>query len=95
MRIETNFHWFYIPVPDDVTLLGTMKLQEGKHFLGNEFNLYFSYQALKQLQIISIFGYFIPGDLRPINNHNAKSSTWFAFQMLYQWTTEKKIEPKE
>ena len=95
MRIETNFHWFYIPVPDDVTLLGTMKLQEGKHFLGNEFNLYFNYQVLKQLQIISISGYFIPGDLRPINNHSAKSSFWFSFQMLYQWTAEKKIEPKE
>ena len=80
-----NYHWFYVHVPDDVTLLGTMKLQTGKHHLGNEFDIFASYQVLKQLQIVTVFGYFMPGDIQPINNHDAKNATWFAFQLLYKF----------
>jgi len=85
MKIEMNYHWFYVHVPDDVTLLGTMKLQTGKHHLGNEFDIFASYQVLKQLQIVTVFGYFMPGDIQPINNHDAKNATWFAFQLLYKF----------
>ena len=94
MKIEMNYHWFYVPVPDDITLLGTMKLQTGKHHLGNEFDIFASYQVLKQLQIVTVFGYFMPGDIQPINNHDAKNATWFSFQLLYKlnnqiWETKK------
>jgi len=83
MKIETNYHWFYVPVPDDATLLGTMRLQAGKHHLGNEFDIFANYQVLKQLQIVTAFGYFMPGDIQPINNHLAKNASWFAMQVFY------------
>ena len=85
MKIETNYHWFYVPVPDDATLLGTMKLQAGKHHLGDEFDIFINYQVLKQLQIVTAFGYFLAGDIQPINNQPARNASWLAFQFLYEF----------
>jgi len=87
MKVEATFNLFYIPVPDDVTLLGTIKLEPGKKHLGNEFDLFASCQASKQFQIVAVFGYFLPRDLQPINNHMAKNASWFAFQLLYEWNS--------
>lgn len=84
MKIEINYHWFYIPVPDDVLLLGTLKLEFGKYHLGNEFNIYANYQILNQLQIVSVFGYFSPYDVQLIKVNKAKDAKWFAFQMEYE-----------
>jgi hypothetical protein len=84
MKIEMNYHWFYTPVPEDVTLLTTVKLKKGKHHLGNEFDIFANYQILKQLQFITAFGYFKPGDIQPINTHESKYATWFALQILYE-----------
>ncbi len=89
MKIETNFHWFYIPVPDNLSLLGTIKLKSGKHHLGNEFDIFASYRVLKKLQIVTTFGYFMPGDIQPINNHDHKNAIWFAFQLLYKMNFNK------
>jgi len=85
MKIETNYHWFYVPVPDNATLLGTMKLQAGKHQLGNEFDIFINYKVIKQLQFVTAFGYFMPGDIQPINNHDAKNASWVAVQVLYSF----------
>jgi hypothetical protein len=82
MWIELKYNRFNIPVPDDVTLLSTMKLEPGKHHLGDEFDTFIRYQVLKHWQLTGAFGYFIPGDLSPINNKPAKSSEWFALQVL-------------
>jgi hypothetical protein len=88
MKIESNYHWFYVPVPDDVTLLGTIKMQTGKHHLGNEFDIFASYQAAKHMQFVAAFGLFSPGDIKPINNAPAKNASWFAFQIFYQFTSK-------
>jgi hypothetical protein len=85
LDIEMNYHRFYIPEPDDFILLGTMKMQQGKNHLGDEFDVYVRYQLSKQLQLISAFGYFWAGDLQPINNHPAKDASWFTLQILYAW----------
>jgi hypothetical protein len=82
MEIELKYNRFFIPVPDDVTLLNTMKLEPGKHHLGDEFDAFVKYQALKHLELTGAFGYFMPGELLPINNNPAKGAEWFAMQVL-------------
>jgi Alginate export len=83
MWIEMKYNRFYIPVPDDVTLLNTMKLEPGKHHLGDEFDAFIRYQVVKHWQLTSAFGYFIPGELSPINGGPAKNAEWFALQVLF------------
>jgi len=83
MWVELKYNCFYIPVPDDVTLLNTMKLEPGKHHLGDEFDAFIRYQVLKQWQLTVAFGYFIPGELSPINDEPAKNAEWFALQVLF------------
>jgi len=85
MKIDTNYHWFYIPEPEGTVLLGTMKLKPGKDFLGNELDVFATYQILKYLQVIAAFGYFVPGDILPINGHDAGDASWFALQALYSF----------
>jgi hypothetical protein len=59
-----------------------MKLEPGKHHLGDEFDAFVKYQALKHLELTGAFGYFMPGELLPINNNPAKGAEWFAMQVL-------------
>jgi len=83
MWVEIKYNRFYIPVPDDVTLLNTMKLEPGKHHLGDEFDTFIRYQVLKHWQLTGAFGYFVPGELAPINNKPAQDAEWFALQVLF------------
>jgi hypothetical protein len=83
MWIELKYNRFYIPVPDDFTLLNTMKLEPGKHHLGDEFDAFVKCQVLKHWQLTGAFGYFMPGELLPINNEPAKDAEWFALQVLF------------
>ncbi|MFA5974189.1 MAG: alginate export family protein [Lentimicrobiaceae bacterium] len=83
MWVEIKYNLFYIPVPDDFTLLNTMKLESGKNHLGDEFDIFIRYQVLKHFQLTGAFGYFNPGELQPINNSPPKPSTWFSTQILF------------
>ncbi len=83
MWVEMKYNWFYIPVPDDATLLNTMKLESGKHHLGNELDLFIKYQVQKHFQVTAAIGYFKPCDLVPINNLPAKNASWAALQLLF------------
>ncbi len=82
MLIELTYNRFFIPVPDDVILLNTIKLEPGKHHLGDEFDAFIRYQGLKHWQFTGVFGYFIPGDLSPINNKPARNAGLLALQVL-------------
>ena len=44
MWVEIKYNRFYIPVPDDVVLLNTLKLENGKHHFGDEFDLFVRYR---------------------------------------------------
>jgi len=83
MWIEIKYNWFFIPVPDDVVLLNTMKLEPGTHHLGNELDVFTRYDITSHWQLTGAFGWFQPGDLKPINSQPAKAATWFALQVLF------------
>lgn len=55
---------------------------EGK-VLGNEFNIFTRYQAFKQLQLVFLFGYFIPEDVMLINESPARNAFILSFQCLF------------
>jgi hypothetical protein len=83
MWIEIKYNHFNIPVPDDVTILGTMKIQSGKHHLGDETDIFLRYQPFKNWQFTGAIGWFIPGDLEQIDNKDPEDAMWFAFQILF------------
>ena len=83
MWVEIKYNRFYIPVPDDVTILNTMKIINGKHHLGNETDIFIRYQPYKKWQFTSALGYFNPGDLEQINSKAPKDAFWFSFQVLF------------
>lgn len=83
MWIELKYNRFYIPVPDDVTILNTMKIINGKHHLGNETDIFIRYQPFKKWQFTGVLGYFNPGDLEQINSKTPKDALWFSFQVLF------------
>jgi len=85
IKVECSYHWFYIPSPEDVKLLGTIQLQEGKNHLGNEFNMFAKYRFKQQFEAVGAFGYFWAGDIQPINNEMAKDAIWFTFQLHWKF----------
>lgn len=83
MWIEMKYNRFYIPVPDDVTILNTMKIKSGKHHLGDETDIFIRYQAFKKWQFTVALGYFKTGDIEPINLKDPEDSFWFTLQVLF------------
>ncbi len=82
MWIELKYNRFNIPVPDDVTILNTMKIQSGKYHLGDELDLFIRYQPFKHWQFSGVLGYFAPGAIEQINSRDPEDSFWFSFQFL-------------
>lgn len=83
IKVELNFNWYYIPEPDDVVFLGNLKLQEGEHHLGNEWNIFIDYKVSVRWQLTGVFGYFMPGRVEFINDRAALDASWFAAQVLF------------
>ena len=82
MWVEIKFNRFNVPVPDDVTILGTMKIQSGKHHLGNETDIFIRYQPIGNWQFTVASGYFNPGDIEQINFEDPKGAFWLGMQVL-------------
>ena len=82
MWVELKYNRFSIPVPDDVTILNTLKIKPGKHHLGDETDLFIRYQPFKKWRFTGATGCFIPGDIEQINFKNPGNALWFAFQIM-------------
>ena len=83
MWIEIKYNRFNIPVPDDITILNTMKIQSGKHHLGDETDIFLRYQPYKNWQFTGAIGWFNPGDLEQINYEKPEDAVWMALQVLF------------
>ncbi|MDZ7634367.1 MAG: alginate export family protein [Bacteroidales bacterium] len=87
MKLELSYHRYKIPVPEDATLLGTIKMQEGNHHLGDEFNIFADYQINNKMKLTGAYGWFGAGDIEPVNGQPAGSSTWASIQITYALNT--------
>lgn len=83
MWVEMKYNRFYIPVPDDVTILNTMKILNGKNHLGDETDIFVRYQPDKKWQFTGALGWFNPADLEQINYEPPKDAFWIALQVLF------------
>ena len=83
MWVEMKYNRFYIPAPDDVVILNTMKIKNGSHHLGDETDIFIRYQAFKQWQFTGAIGYFSPGDIEQINFKDPKDAFWLGLQILF------------
>lgn len=62
-----------------------MKIQPGKHHLGDETDLFIRYQPFKKWQFTAAAGWFNPGELEQINFRNPKDAFWTAVQVLFTY----------
>jgi len=85
LSIEISYNNFWIPSPENVTLLKTIQLKPGESFLGDEFDVFIRYKKFKHFEFTGAFGYFHPGNILPINNQPAKNASWCALQVLYSF----------
>ncbi|MDX9773905.1 MAG: alginate export family protein [Bacteroidales bacterium] len=83
MKLEVSHHRFFVPAPEDKTLLGTLRLGEDKHHLGDEFNVFADYQINRKMKITGAFGWFRPGDVEPVGGEPAGNTTWLSLQITY------------
>ena len=83
MWVEMKYNRSYIPVPDDVTILNTMKILSGKNHLGDETDIFVRYQPFKKWSFTGAIGWFNPGDLEQINFKDPENAFWMAFQILF------------
>lgn len=79
---EVKYNDFYIPEPDNYTIMGTIKLKEGSKHLGSELNLFSKY-SFKSWQFSLVLGYFFAGDIMPINNHPVNNAFHIGTQVLF------------
>lgn len=78
--VEIKYNDFYIPEPDNYTIMG-MELKEGSKHLGSELNL-FSRYSFNKWQFVLVLGYFFAGDIKPINNHPANNAFYIGTQVM-------------
>jgi len=83
MQIEIKYSRFRIPETEDCLMINTMKLKEGKNFLGDELDIFVRYQPSGRWQYTGIVGYFNPGDLENINSRPPKDALCLTFQVLF------------
>jgi len=86
--IEMSYNSFHIPSPENVMLLKTIQLEQGKHYLGDELDVFISYKKITHFEFIGAFGYFWSGNIMPINNQPAKNSNWCALQVLFSFNNK-------
>lgn len=85
LSIEISYNNFQLPSPENVTLLKTIQLKSGEHFLGEEWDVFIRYTKYDPFEFVGAFGYFKPGNIMPINNFSAMNASWFALQVLYSF----------
>jgi len=85
LSIEISYNNFRIPCTENVTLLKTIQLKSGEHYLGDELDVFLRYKKFNHFEFIGVFGYFRPGNIMPINNLPAKNTNWCALQVLYSF----------
>lgn len=86
LKLELNYHHFMIPAPEDISLIGTLKLQTGKHHLADELNVFADYNFNQRLRFVGAFGLFLPGDVIPVNSEPVINATWVSLQITYTFT---------
>lgn len=83
LSVEISYNRFCILSPENVTLLKTIRLMNGEHYLCDELDIFIRFNKFKHLEFIAAFGYFHPGKIMQINNLQAKNASWLALQVLY------------
>lgn len=83
MWIEIKYNRFYIPAPDGVTILNTIKIQSGKHHFGDEADIFIRYEPFEHWQFSIASGYFKPGDIEQINFKDPEDALWIGFQIIF------------
>lgn len=83
LYLEMKYNSFSIPNTNNISILKNLLLKEGKDFMGSEIDLWIEYKLNKKANLVFVGGYFIPGDVQPINERKDTNASWFAFQINY------------
>lgn len=83
MWVEIKANRYLIPQPEDHAILGTLKLKEGEHHLGDEINIFFRWQQNTHWQWVGVVCFFRPGKVRNIGYKPAEPTSSMAIQIQY------------
>ncbi len=88
MRIELKYNYLRIPNPDGVSFGENLKLLQGSNHLGDEIDLWIEYKNISNFSFVVVGGYFIPADVKTINDKKANNALWLALQLNYEIDSE-------
>lgn len=83
--IEMKYNQYRIPSPENTSINGTLKLNPGSNYLGEEFNIYTKYTLNNNWQFVLLLGIFNPKDVQMINSKTPKSAFTFGIQTQYNF----------
>jgi hypothetical protein len=81
--VELKYNRFLIPEPDNFKLLQTLKLVKDENHLGDEFDVFISWQVHSKWQLVGAYGYFWAGKIEPINDQPAGNASMLAVQLNF------------
>jgi hypothetical protein len=83
-RIELKYNQFFIPYPG-APINGTLVLPQGRHYLGNELDLFIKGALSKTLQFTTAFSWFSPKEARLTGGAILHDAFWWGLQMEYKF----------
>lgn len=83
--IELKYNYLSIPESVGVSFGKNLLLKQDSHHLGDEIDLFIEFKLNKKINFVFVGGYFIPGDVEPINDKVANNASWLALQLLYNF----------
>lgn len=85
MRIELKYNRFRIPQSEGTVVNGNIIMPPGKKHLGDEVDLFVTYDFNENWRFISVLGYFILKDGQTILNAEPGNAFLVSFQVLYRF----------
>ncbi|MBL7111967.1 MAG: alginate export family protein [Bacteroidales bacterium] len=83
MRIEMKYNQFRIPEPQDMVMMGDIMLPGGETYLGDEWDLFATYDLNERWQFTSVLGYFFMKHGIKANQDDPGNAFLVSFQVLY------------
>ncbi|MCX6165254.1 MAG: alginate export family protein [Ignavibacteriae bacterium] len=84
--IEMKYNQFRVPSPENALLNGTLKLNPGSDYLGEEFDIYSKYTLNNSWQFVFLIGVFNPKDVQQIDNKTPKTTFTIGLQAQYNFS---------
>ncbi len=88
MWIELKYNYLSVPDTETFSFSKNLILKPDCHHLGDELDIWIGYNNISNFSFAVVGGYFIPGEVRTINDKKAENAFWLALQLNYEIDSE-------